>query len=64
MGKLQNGEGLYYINKTKNYVKYLVDEVRKHQSLKERNVNKDMLHTSISFITTDETTESEAILQQ
>ena len=46
-GETQNGDGPYYIDKTENYVKYLVNEVEKHQSLKGRYICTDRLYTSI-----------------
>ena len=48
-GKSTNGDGPYYIDCTKNYVKYLVNATEKDICLKRWNVSTDRLYTSISL---------------
>ena len=45
-GKLENGEGPYYMCATEDYVKYLVNDVEKDTSLKKRNISAERLNTS------------------
>ena len=48
-GKPESGNGPYYIDKTENYIKYLVTQMEKDVSLQGRNLSMDMLYTSISI---------------
>ena len=46
VGKLENGDGPYYMCATGDYVKYLVNDAEKYASLKGRNISADRLNTS------------------
>ena len=46
-GKPEQGDGLYYISATEDYVKYLVNETEKDTSLQGRNISTERLYTSI-----------------
>ena len=46
-GKPPNRDGLYNIDSTKNYLKYLVNATEIDASLKGRNISKDRLYTNI-----------------
>ena len=48
-GKPESGNGPYYIDKTENYIKYLVTQIEKDISLQGRNISMDRLYTSISI---------------
>ena len=48
-GKPKDGNGSYYSDHTENYVKYLVEEFEKDESLLGRNILTDRLYTSISL---------------
>ena len=48
-GKLEKGEGLYCIESTENYVRYLVNQTENDVELQRRDISMDWLYTSISL---------------
>ena len=48
-GKPAAGDGPYYLNKTEDYVKKLVEEAQAKLPLQGRNISMDRLYTSISL---------------
>ena len=48
-GKPTSENGPYYIEGTKSYVKYFVNETKRNVSLKGRNISTGRLHTSIAL---------------